>query len=205
MPPETAWTTGRLSPHADPRRHDEGRADVRPGHWRVFLRSAPGGADAGAISTRTTALRCWPSIRSPTTAATRLRPRTGSSPIRSSATASASSSSRPARTAASASTAMTSPTSGRRSTSRGCRTPTIRPGFFQALAYHTADIQFVFPKWHGGHLGVNLDPLTGLPRELQGARDHAVRTRSWRRGRSSPGTATPTARAIRHGRACRSS
>jgi para-nitrobenzyl esterase len=42
-------------------------------------------------------------------------------------------------------------------------------GFFQALAYHTADIQFVFPKWHGGNLGVNLDPLTGLPRELQGA------------------------------------
>jgi para-nitrobenzyl esterase len=42
-------------------------------------------------------------------------------------------------------------------------------GFFQALAYHTADIQFVFPKWHGGHLGVNLDPLSGLPRDLQGA------------------------------------
>ncbi|MEZ5444894.1 MAG: carboxylesterase family protein, partial [Gammaproteobacteria bacterium] len=42
-------------------------------------------------------------------------------------------------------------------------------GFFQALAYHTADIQFVFPKWHGGQLGVNLDQLTGQPRELQGA------------------------------------
>ena len=42
-------------------------------------------------------------------------------------------------------------------------------GFFQALAYHTADIQFVFSKWHGGHLGVNLDQLTGQPRELQGA------------------------------------
>lgn len=42
-------------------------------------------------------------------------------------------------------------------------------GFFQALAYHTADIQYVFPKWHGGHLGVNLDQRTGQPRELQGA------------------------------------
>jgi para-nitrobenzyl esterase len=42
-------------------------------------------------------------------------------------------------------------------------------GFFQALAYHTADIQFVFPKWHGGNLGVNLDQLTGKPREIQGA------------------------------------
>jgi len=42
-------------------------------------------------------------------------------------------------------------------------------GYFQALAYHTADIQFVFPKWHGGNLGVNLDQLTGQPRELQGA------------------------------------
>jgi para-nitrobenzyl esterase len=42
-------------------------------------------------------------------------------------------------------------------------------GHFQALAYHTADIQFVFSKWHGGNLGVNLDQLTGQPRELQGA------------------------------------
>jgi para-nitrobenzyl esterase len=42
-------------------------------------------------------------------------------------------------------------------------------GHFQALAFHTADIQFVFPKWHGGNLGVNLDQTTGQPRELQGA------------------------------------
>jgi para-nitrobenzyl esterase len=42
-------------------------------------------------------------------------------------------------------------------------------GHFQGLAYHTADIQFVFPKWHGGNLGVNLDPISGQPRELQGA------------------------------------
>jgi len=42
-------------------------------------------------------------------------------------------------------------------------------GHFQALAYHTADIQFVFPKWSGGQLGVNLDQITGQPRELQGA------------------------------------
>jgi para-nitrobenzyl esterase len=41
-------------------------------------------------------------------------------------------------------------------------------GWFKALAYHTADIQFVFPKWHGGNLGVNLDQDTGQPRELQG-------------------------------------
>ena len=42
------------------------------------------------------------------------------------------------------------------------------PGF-KALAYHTVDIQFIFPKWRGGHLGVNLDQNTGQPRELQGA------------------------------------
>ncbi len=42
-------------------------------------------------------------------------------------------------------------------------------GYFQALAYHTSDIQFVFPKWHGGNLGVNLDQLSGQPRELEGA------------------------------------
>ena len=42
------------------------------------------------------------------------------------------------------------------------------PGF-QPLAYHTADIQFLFQNWHGGNLGVNLDPVTGVPRELQGA------------------------------------
>jgi para-nitrobenzyl esterase len=42
-------------------------------------------------------------------------------------------------------------------------------GHFQALAFHTADIQFVFPSWHGGNLGVNLDQTTGQPRELQGA------------------------------------
>jgi para-nitrobenzyl esterase len=41
-------------------------------------------------------------------------------------------------------------------------------GYFQALAYHTADIQFVFKDWSGGNLGVNLDQLTGQPRQLQG-------------------------------------
>lgn len=41
-------------------------------------------------------------------------------------------------------------------------------GFFQPLAYHTVDIQFVFPGYHGGNLGVNLDQTTGQPRELQG-------------------------------------
>jgi para-nitrobenzyl esterase len=39
------------------------------------------------------------------------------------------------------------------------------PGF-KADAYHTSDIQFIFPKWHGGNLGVNLDQTTGQPREL---------------------------------------
>ncbi len=42
------------------------------------------------------------------------------------------------------------------------------PGF-KADAYHTVDIQFIFPKWRGGNLGVNLDQTTGQPRELQGA------------------------------------
>jgi len=42
-------------------------------------------------------------------------------------------------------------------------------GHFQAHAYHTSDIQFLFPGYHGGNLGVNLDPVSGQPRELQGA------------------------------------
>jgi len=42
-------------------------------------------------------------------------------------------------------------------------------GHFQALAAHTIDIQFLFPGWHGGNLGVNLDQLTGQPRELHGS------------------------------------
>jgi len=47
--------------------------------------------------------------------------------------------------------------------------PSDPTGHFQAHAYHTSDIQFVFPKWHGGNLGVNLDQMSGQPRELQGA------------------------------------
>ena len=42
-------------------------------------------------------------------------------------------------------------------------------GHFQALAYHTIDIQFLFVDCHGGNLGVNLDQTSGQPRELQGA------------------------------------
>lgn len=42
-------------------------------------------------------------------------------------------------------------------------------GHFQALAYHTADIQFLFPNFSGGILGVNLDQDSGQPRELQGS------------------------------------
>lgn len=42
-------------------------------------------------------------------------------------------------------------------------------GHFQALAYHTADIQFLFQNFSGGILGVNLDQESGQPRELQGA------------------------------------
>ena len=47
-------------------------------------------------------------------------------------------------------------------------------GYFQPLAYHTVDIQFVFDKWHGGNLGVNISqdaisPANNQPRELQGA------------------------------------
>ena len=41
------------------------------------------------------------------------------------------------------------------------------PGF-RALAAHTIDIQFLFPDFHGGHLGVNLDQTTGVPRGLNG-------------------------------------
>lgn len=41
------------------------------------------------------------------------------------------------------------------------------PGF-RANAAHTIDIQFLFDKWHGGNLGVNLDQDTGMPREIQG-------------------------------------
>lgn len=39
------------------------------------------------------------------------------------------------------------------------------PGF-KPLAAHTIDIQFLFDKWHGGQLGVNLDQSTGQPRDL---------------------------------------
>jgi para-nitrobenzyl esterase len=38
-----------------------------------------------------------------------------------------------------------------------------------AKASHTIDIQFLFPNWRGGNLGVNLDQVTGQPRELEGA------------------------------------
>jgi para-nitrobenzyl esterase len=41
-------------------------------------------------------------------------------------------------------------------------------GNFMAKASHTIDIQFLFPNWRGGNLGVNLDQVTGLPRELEG-------------------------------------
>lgn len=37
---------------------------------------------------------------------------------------------------------------------------------FKPAAAHTIDIQFLFDKWHGGQLGVNLDQTTGQPRDL---------------------------------------
>jgi para-nitrobenzyl esterase len=47
-------------------------------------------------------------------------------------------------------------------------------GYFQPLAAHTIDIQFLFKGYHGGNLGVNLSqdsisPANNQPRELQGA------------------------------------
>jgi len=45
------------------------------------------------------------------------------------------------------------------------------PGF-TPLAAHTIDIQFLFPGYHGGNLGVNLDHGTGLPRELNAQETH---------------------------------
>jgi para-nitrobenzyl esterase len=39
------------------------------------------------------------------------------------------------------------------------------PGY-KPMAAHTIDIQFLFDNWHGGHLGVNVDQGTGMPREL---------------------------------------
>lgn len=45
-------------------------------------------------------------------------------------------------------------------------------GHFQPLAAHTIDIQFLFPGYHGGQLGVNLDQTTGQPRELEGQEVH---------------------------------
>jgi len=41
------------------------------------------------------------------------------------------------------------------------------PGY-TPLATHTIDIQFLFPGYHGGILGVNLDQATGQPREIGG-------------------------------------
>lgn len=40
---------------------------------------------------------------------------------------------------------------------------------YRPRAYHTGDLQFVFPDFHGGHLGVNLDQVTGMPRGLNAA------------------------------------
>lgn len=45
-------------------------------------------------------------------------------------------------------------------------------GFFQPLAAHSIDVQFLFPGFHGGNLGVNLDQSSGLPRELEGDELH---------------------------------
>jgi para-nitrobenzyl esterase len=39
------------------------------------------------------------------------------------------------------------------------------PGF-KPLASHTIDIQFMFPGYHGGNLGANIDQVTGAPRDL---------------------------------------
>jgi para-nitrobenzyl esterase len=41
-------------------------------------------------------------------------------------------------------------------------------GYFLPLAAHTIDIPFLFPGYHGGQLGVNLDQSNGQPRELEG-------------------------------------
>jgi para-nitrobenzyl esterase len=41
------------------------------------------------------------------------------------------------------------------------------PGY-TPLATHTSDIQFLFPGYHGGIFGVNIDQTTGLPREISG-------------------------------------
>ena len=43
---------------------------------------------------------------------------------------------------------------------------------FLALASHTIDIQFLFPGYDGGNLGVNLDQVTGQPRELNAGETH---------------------------------
>lgn len=41
------------------------------------------------------------------------------------------------------------------------------PGY-TPLATHTSDIQFLFPGYHGGIFGVNIDQATGQPREISG-------------------------------------
>lgn len=45
------------------------------------------------------------------------------------------------------------------------------PGFVP-LAAHTIDIQFLFPGFHGGILGVNVDQDSGQPRELNSDETH---------------------------------
>jgi para-nitrobenzyl esterase len=51
------------------------------------------------------------------------------------------------------------------------------PGY-TPFATHTIDIQFLFPNYHGGQLGVNIDQATGMPRELNATErklsDHLV-------------------------------
>jgi para-nitrobenzyl esterase len=47
--------------------------------------------------------------------------------------------------------------------------PQAKSGNLRALAAHTIDIQFLFPDFHGGNLGVNLDQSSGQPRALNAA------------------------------------
>ena len=74
-------------------------------------------------------------------------------------------------------------------------------GNFPAKASHTIDIQFLFPSWHGGNLGVNLDQFNGQPRELQGLRLPCLT--SWWRRRTSRPPAIRTDRELRSGQSSR--
>ena len=166
-----------VQPRAADERQHGGRDQFRPGDHGIFLQHgqrASHPANRGTVSElRQHDLRAarlsrghrsespCASIRSAPSKA-RIWPGIGSEPIPAFATSAGliKSSRRKSR-----SIPMSSPTRRRHSSSRICRD-------MEALAYHTADIQYLFPLWHGGPLGIP-HPLN--PQQTQAVRSTCLR------------------------------